>query len=138
MHSKKHARRKPIPHCNNARNTGACSPKLQAEAWMICRPPALTARHAVRSDRANIFSCRGIPAAGACRLFDSVPTPSGSKKRVCLPFNPNRGAGSVTAQECDIVAKRHQFRADRGDERIVVAIGKIGPADRTLKQYVAQ
>ena len=43
----------------------------------------------------------------------------------------------MPADEVDVIAQGKQLGLNRVDERVVVAVGKIGPADRAAKQHIA-
>src|SRR4051812_19481797 len=58
-------------------------------------------------------------------------------ERIADPFMPDARAGTMAADETDVVAERRQFFGDRPDQRGVAAAGQVGAADRAVEQYVA-
>src|SRR5947207_8301046 len=59
------------------------------------------------------------------------------QKRVRPPFLADRRVRSVSWMNDRIVAEREEDRANRGDQRVVIAARQIGAADRAGKQRVA-
>src|SRR5271165_3999466 len=59
------------------------------------------------------------------------------QKRIGPAFRANGRTRTVAAQEGELVSERQQLCSDRVDQRVVIAIGEIGPANRALEQHVA-
>jgi hypothetical protein len=59
------------------------------------------------------------------------------EERIGHPLLADAGAGTVPADEADIVAERQQFFGNRRDKGSVTAAGDVAAADRTIEKYIA-
>ena len=68
---------------------------------------------------------------------DSEQSHGAGEERIGHPLMADAGAGTVPADEADVVAERQQFFRDRLDKRGVTAAGDVAAADRTIEKYIA-
>jgi len=61
----------------------------------------------------------------------------GRQEGVGAPFAPDGRVGAVSRMDNRVVAEGEEHRADRCDERVIVAAGQIRAADRARKERVA-
>ena len=60
------------------------------------------------------------------------------EERIAPPLVADAACRAVAAEKADIVAQRQNLVADRGEQRLMVAAGQIGAADRAVEENVAE
>lgn len=59
------------------------------------------------------------------------------EERVGAALVPEATAGTMPAQEADIVPQRQQLFLDHADQGLVIAAGKIGTSNRAVEKHIA-
>jgi hypothetical protein len=74
---------------------------------------------------------------GDSQELDSQELHGAGEERIGHPLLADTGAGTVPADEADVVAERKQFFRDRRDQGGVTPAGDVAAADRTIEKYIA-
>src|SRR5882724_6204724 len=80
-----------------------------------------------------LSSCWVVQAIPLRRSFSH----RSGEKRIGHPLLADARAGTVAADEADIVAERQQLVGDGFDQRGVIAAGKVAASDRAAEKHVA-
>src|ERR1700736_2378727 len=75
------------------------------------------------------------PQESDSQELDSQELQGAGEERIGHPLLADTGAGTVPADEADVVAERKKFFRDRRDQGGVTPAGDVAAADRTIEKY---
>jgi hypothetical protein len=98
---------------------------------------SLDARKSRHAATENVEEQHGDSEKSDEQHGDSHQSDGAGEKWIGHPLLPDAGAGTVPADEADIVAERQKFFGDRLNQGGVAAAGDVAAADRTIEKYIA-